>query len=418
MSATFPQLATAWYDESLARRHIRDAAHARRVAPDALLGAVLARTAASIPPNVMLDLPLRSGLNFFTALIGESGDGKSKANRVACELLPDVCENDELPIGSGEGLIDVYMELVDEITDGSSKPRRVKRQRHDRAYFYFDEGEILLRHKKRQDTTIEQNLRTAWVGGPIGTTNADSEKRRRLEANSYRLALTMGLQPMYAGQLLVDHEGGTPQRFLYVSAVDAYMPETRLTWRGTLDLPTGYPLLISVDPQIIRLIDENTVRHNRGTKRRDQLDTHADLMTVKMAALIAHLDGVHHVSLDYWNSANLVYDNSRQLRQTLQQRAKIEKRAHLDERLTDKTYADEVTEAARQKRDLHRIIAVMGRAVIKRGPLPEPMLLSALGRDRHKIPDDELIEAAVREGLIVKVNDKPIEYGPPRAYDK
>jgi hypothetical protein len=46
------------------------------------------------------------------------------------------------------------------------------------------------------------------------------------------------------------------------------------------------------------------------------------------------------------------------------------------------------------------------------------MLLSALGRDRHKIPDDELIEAAVREGLIVKVNDKPIEYGPPRAYDK
>ena len=94
MSAQFPQLATAWYDESLARRHIRDAAHARRVAPDALLGAVLARTAASIPPNVMLDLPLRSGLNFFTALIGESGDGKSKANRVACELLPDVCEND------------------------------------------------------------------------------------------------------------------------------------------------------------------------------------------------------------------------------------------------------------------------------------------------------------------------------------
>jgi hypothetical protein len=223
---------------------------------------------------------------------------------------------------------------------------------------------------------------------------------------------------MYAGQLLVDHEGGTPQRFLYVSAVDAYMPETRLTWRGTLDLPTGYPLLISVDPQIIRLIDENTVRHNRGTKRRDQLDTHADLMTVKMAALIAHLDGVHHVSLDYWNSANLVYDNSRQLRQTLQQRAKIEKRAHLDERLIDKTYADEVTEAARRTRDLHRIIAVMGRAVITRGPLTEPMLLSHIGRDRHKIPDDELMETAIREGRIVKVKDNPIEYGPPRAYDK
>ena len=203
-----------------------------------------------------------------------------------------------------------------------------------------------------------------------------------------------------------------------MSAVDAYMPETRLAWRGILELPTDYPLLITVDSQIIRLIDENTVRHNRGTKRRDQLDTHADLMTLKIAAILAHLDGVHHVSLDYWNSANLVYDNSRQLRQTLQQRAKIEKRANLDERLTDKTYADEVTEVARLKRELHRIIAVMGRAVIKRGPLTEPVLLSALGRDRHKIPDDELMETAIREGLIVKVNDKPGEYGPPRAYDK
>jgi hypothetical protein len=61
------------------------------------------------------------------------------------------------------------------------------------------------------------------------------------------------------------------------------------------------------------------------------------------------------------------------------------------------------------------MIAVMGRAVVKRGPLTEPVLLCALGRDRHKIPDDELMEAAIREGLIVKVNDKTGEYGPPRS---
>ena len=57
----------------------------------------------------------------------------------------------------------------------------------------------------------------------------------------------------------------------------------------------------------------------------------------------------------------------------------------------------------------------MGRAVVTRGPLTEPMLLSHIGRDRHKIPDDELMETAIREGLIVKVNDKTGEYGPPRS---
>ena len=410
MSSTFPQLSQSFYDETPALRRIRDAANSRRVAPDAVLGAILCRVAASTSPSVLLDIPTRSGLNFITALIGESGDGKSKANRVACELLPDVCELDGLPIGSGEGLIDVYMETF---IDPETK-QKTKRQGHECAYFYFDEGEMLLRHRQRQDTTIEQTLRSAWSGSTIGTTNADAQNRRLLKNDSYRFALVMGLQPTYAAQLLLDDSGGTPQRFLFVSAVDAYMPESVTSWKGPLDFkPRELTEPIHVDREIIRLIDSNVVKRHKRIIVPDPLDTHRDLMTLKVAALLAVLDGVASVDLERFNRAVIVYDNSRTLRLDLLDRAKIDKRARLDERADEYSIQDARKEENKRDRELARIINVVGNYCQKHGETVKGKLLNALGRDRRTFPDDEVLDKAIKAGLIIET--KPNYYGPRRA---
>lgn len=414
MSAAFPQLPPDFYDESDALTRIRDAANARRVAPDAVLGAILCRVAASINPSIMLDLPTPSGLNFITALIGEAGDGKSKANRVACDLLPKVCELDELPIGSGEGLVDVYMESVDEVVEGRSKPRRVKRQAHECAYFYFDEGEMLLRHRNRQDSTIEQNIRNAWTGGPIGTTNADPEKRRLLANNSYRFALVMGLQPIYAAELIAENAGGTPQRFLFMSAVDANMPDYCPSWRGPLILkPRELVGPIPVDREIVRLIDSIVVKRHRRIIIPDPLDTHRELLTLRVAALLAILDGVEGVDLERWNRAIIVYENSKNVRVELQSRAQIERRDRLDERADEYSYTDARKEANRQERDFVRLVDGIGRMLVNNGPLPLPQIKSRLGRDRDKFPIEDLIDAAIEARLIIHLEKKT--YGPRQA---
>jgi len=362
--------------------------------------------ASSTPPSVLLDLPTPSGLNFITALIGESGDGKSKANRVACELLPNVCELDGLPIGSGEGLVDVYLETF---IDPDSK-RKLKRQKYESAYFYFDEGEILLRHRQRQDSTIEQNLRSAWSGGTIGTTNADSEKRRLLTNDSYRLALVMGLQPTYAAQLLLDDSGGTPQRFLFVSAIDAYMPDSVASWNGTLDFkPRKGTERIPVDREIIRQMDSNVVKRHRRIIVPDPLDTHRDLMTLKVAAFLAILDGAEGVDLEQWNRAVLVNDNSRNIRVDLLSRAQIDKRDRLDKRVDEYAYADAKKEENRRDRDLARLVDGIGRMLVNNGPLTMPIIKSRLGRDRDKFPIEDLIDAAIKANRIVRLENN--KYG-------
>lgn len=408
MSSTFPQLPRSFYDETDALRRIRDAANAQRVAPDAVLGAILCRVAASVNPSIMLDLATPAGLNFITVLIGESGDGKTKANRVACRLLPKVCERDGLPIGSGEGLIEAYMETF---TDPETK-RKLKRQKHERACFYYDEGESLLRHRQRQDSTIESTLRSAWSGSAIGTTNADPERTRLLEDDSYTFALVMGLQPTFAAQFLRDDSAGTPQRFLFVSAVDAYMPDSVAPWKGVLDFkPRELTGPIHVDPEIIRIMDSNTVKRNKRIGVFDRLDSHRDLMTLKVAALLAILDGVDGVDLEHWHRAVLIYENSKNIRADLLNRADIAKRDQLDKRADEYSHTDARKEANRHDRDLARLVNVVGNYCQRYGVNTRARVLNAIAtRDRGKISDAAIIDAAIKAGLIVET--KPNHYGP------
>ena len=68
-------LGEAFFEARPALRNLRDFARARHVAPWALLGVVLARVAAAVPPSVYCR-PTHgtvASLNFFVAICGLSG---------------------------------------------------------------------------------------------------------------------------------------------------------------------------------------------------------------------------------------------------------------------------------------------------------------------------------------------------------
>jgi hypothetical protein len=133
----FPQLPSSFYDQSDFLRHVRQAAHSLRVAPDAVLGATLARIATATPPTTYIDTPEPTTLNLIVGLIAPSGDGKSRAQSTARRLLPDLGlgVNDSLPLGTGEGFVDSYFTNVSVLNDSgkASTLRNAKRSR--RRYF-------------------------------------------------------------------------------------------------------------------------------------------------------------------------------------------------------------------------------------------------------------------------------------------
>ena len=92
---------------------IRQAAHSRLVTPWSVLGAVLARVTAEVPPHVVLPPLVGSdaSLNLAVALVAGSGGGKSGAVSCAQDLIrmPQRFAQDIGP-GSGEGLMMAFLE--------------------------------------------------------------------------------------------------------------------------------------------------------------------------------------------------------------------------------------------------------------------------------------------------------------------
>src|SRR5690606_22591602 len=103
-------------------------------------------------------------------------------------------------IGSGEGLIEQYLELTTEEIDG--KKRQVKKRTKTAAFVTLDEGQALKEMGDRSGATLLETLRSMWSGGDVGQANATQERYRHLPAHSYRLALLAGFQPQHAHSLI------------------------------------------------------------------------------------------------------------------------------------------------------------------------------------------------------------------------
>ncbi len=288
---------------------IRQAAHARLVVPWAVLGAALARVVAEVPPHVVLPPVVGSdaSLNFAVALVADSGGGKSGAMGCAADVvyIPHRLAQDIGP-GSGEGLMMTFLQRNPETKENELKP-------HPLALLTADEvAQIGVVQGRASQATFGATVRTMLTGGSVATTAVDSDRRRLLRANSYRLCVVSGVQPRLADVLLADADAGTPQRWLWLPATDPGWDVLPPAWPGAIRWePPTLPrhdsdgrVRVELPEHARAAIVEARLRRIRDEG--DPLDGHRLLLREKVAAALAILHGGAAITDQWWELAGLI----------------------------------------------------------------------------------------------------------------
>ncbi|MDH2392347.1 hypothetical protein QCN29_26930 [Streptomyces sp. HNM0663] len=392
-------------------QHIRQAAHAEGSSGDVLFYSLLARMSAMISHRItaVSGIGGRASLNLFVAIVAASGGGKSIGTKVARSLLPplDPEFRDGLPIGSGEGIAEAFMGTVDEETGeihakgplkGDPVTKKVRKQVRHNAYFYVDEGQTLARLAERAGSVLGETLRRAAIGETLGQTNASEERTRYVAAGSYSLGMVVGFQPSTAMPVIADASTGTPQRFLWAWAADPAIPDEPPPTPGPLPvnpatLQPGDSLDIVLPERIRRMLWAEHVARNRGELAIDELDGHANLMKVKLSALLALLDGGRtDATEEDWELAEVVWASSCAVRGTLIQRAEREAEA-ARRREQDAKVAQELR-THQAKTDTDRTLERIARLVKKHASAVGGITFGELNR-RLRSSDRDFLRRAV-----------------------
>lgn len=406
--------------------HILHAARTRLVSPYAVLGCVLARIAAFTPPNVCLP-PLIGGgtapLSVYIALRGKSGAGKSSPVSCATDLLPETppgCVG-PLALGSGEGLVEAYMELTEE-TDGGGKKTKVKRQTRNGALFILDEGQMLAEIGNRKGSTILPVLRTAWSGGDPGQANASIETRRSLKAGTYTLGLISLWQDVAGAQLLDDADGGTPQRFVWMPTNDPGAALDGYTWPGRLhwDIPDKIAIggvightPLAVHPDILTEVRTARLLTLHGKLEENPLDAHRRLNKLKIAGCLTLLDNRRDISPDDWRIAERILTVSDQQRDWVLAESRRKAADKVSATIAQAVLKEGAVEQSAAARALRNAAKAAWRAV---DAATEPVGKRAVsrriaGRDRVYVTADDAIAEAVRLGWIAGSDDAGYQPG-------
>lgn len=287
--------------------HVRHAAWARLVSPEAVLVAVLARVVALTPHIVELPAIVGrwAGLSLLVGNVGPSNVGKSAAAGVATELVAvpaglDVA--DGLPLGSGEGLAEMLMGTVPDVNPATGKFEKVRRQVRFNAFVVVDEGQVLGDLAARAGSTLAPTIRTIFSHGTIGQANAAADRTRIVAGTNYTFGIVLGLQPDKAGPLLADAGGGTPQRFVWATALAPRPPV--VDDPGPLDWSPPTPNLLAehegpnrngmrraVFTVAAAVQAEIREDHLLAIEGRGRLGEHHNLRRLKVAAALALLTG-------------------------------------------------------------------------------------------------------------------------------
>jgi hypothetical protein len=422
---------------------IRVYAHSRGVAADMVLYNNLARISGMLPPACRLETrygsDMGASLNLFVAAIGGSGDGKSTGSSLSRSMYaapPTLDFLDGVPLGSGEGVAEAYMGWVlHDIpnTETKSGPRKglpqrekVREQVRRNAFYFADEGQMFTKLQERSGSTLSEVIRTAWYGGTIGNTNADSERNRIIREGDYSMGMFIGFQPETAAPLLADIATGTTQRFLYCSTIDPGIPES-----PPMRIPIQ-PAVFQPQPQMVHLPDEiaEQVWRHHNEKRRGaidvpRLDAHGMLTRLKLAALLALLDDRHLVTTSPsdgtgdWELAEIMWQTSCAVRDHYI--AEAERRATRDRRDRNLSYADreEMAEVMRQKvRDASTKVQRVARLIARH--VHDPVnAVKTVGAAKQKLKSDKrdyfppALDYAIEEGW-VEVNGDDLTPGASR----
>lgn len=363
-------------------QHIRQAAHSQGRPADVLFYSTIARLSGMISPHIkaVTGISGKASLNVFAAAVGPSGSGKSTGQSGARELiLPEDPEfRDGLPVGTGEGIAEMFMGTVDEPTGeihqrgplkGDPVTRKVRKQVRHNGYIYIDEGQTMATLAMRQGSTLAETLRRAAVGEALGQTNASEERTRYVAPGSYSLGLFVGFQPSTAVPLLNDASTGTPQRFFWCWSLDPSIPNNPPEWPGPItkhpgQIRTAEDIDVVFPPRIRRMLWEERTARNRGDLEVAELDGHAGLMKVKAAALFALMDGGRYdVTEEDWELAETVWDTSCAVRDSLVARARRE--AEAQRQATEDAKVSVEVRAHMAKNEVDRRMERLVRLVVK-----------------------------------------------------
>ncbi|MET8481303.1 hypothetical protein ABZV68_29610 [Streptomyces clavifer] len=410
-------------------QQIRQAAHSRNRSGDVAFYSTLARLSGMIPHHIRADTGVADyvSLNLFVALVGPSGSGKSTGVRVGKRLMEAPAEmdfRDGLPIGSGEGMAEVFMgtteEPTGEIIKGGAKKGdpvmvTVRAQVRHNAFFYVDEGASLTRlMNERSGSTLGETLRSAAVGQTLGQTNASKDNTRYIPGGSYSMGLLVGFQPETAAPLFEDVAEGTPQRFLWGTVTDPSIPDEAVDWPGELHawrqvLAVQSETLITFDGVItteLRRVDLANARGESAGEEVGPLDSHAPVMKIKVSSLLAVLAGRLHVTVEDWELAETVWAASCAARDWViayserQRRAEAEKRtvARISEELRLEQ-AKAMAENERADKAVDRLATRLAGVVHQAGGATRKELRAKVaGRDKKHV--SSALELAALRGWI------------------
>lgn len=284
---------------------IRQFAQARRVSPDAMLAGVLARVLTCIDPAVVLPelVGAPASLNSFIAIVARSGGGKGASQGAAAAWFQPrhgMLRFGETTIGSGEGIAAAFAK------PGRSEEGEATTEIHtDSVLADVPEVDTIFAIAGRSGSTLTSELRKAWDGASLGFRNRSAERSVIIPPHGYRLALTVGVQPERSGALLEEAAGGFPQRFVWFTATDPNAPAVApdapepMEWEApTVPARADGKRVMNVCDSARELIVSAAVSRLRGEG--DALDGHALLARLKVAALLALLDGSPAVREDDW----------------------------------------------------------------------------------------------------------------------
>lgn len=423
------QLPLEFWDSRESLKSIRRLAHSKLLPADTTLGAIMARVSGAIPHTFTAESPMgRASLNLPVAMIGGPSAGKSQSARAAREAFPtpDRLENrDALPIGSGEGLTEIFMGTVDEATGelhqkgpykGDPVMVQVRKQTHHNAFVYVDEGKSIGDIEERNGSTLGETIRRAAMGEALGQTNATQERKRYVAPMSYAMGVLVGLQPSIATTLLKDSGTGTPQRFLWLWARDVTISDEVIRHPGTITIPgldashdDDSPVAFRVPDEVAAEMRQRRLHAVRsGGIDDDELNGHEPVMKMKFAALLAIIDGRFHMTLEDWRLAETLWTTSCAVRDDLvglaRREAAVARKAAQDAEVELATRKGDALDAAEVRREA-RLRKVLDHLADAGGRMSRTDLVQRFhSRYRGELPG--VIERGVAKGVLRTVEEE------------
>jgi hypothetical protein len=291
--------------------------------------------------------------------------------------------------------------------------RRAEPQDHIEAIlFSVDEVDSLASMQARSGQTTMSVIRSGFSGETLGYTYR-GRSTEKVEAHTYRMTMTVSVQPERASGLFADSAGGTPQRFMWFPGRDKRITANTPQWpTDTAAQPRRLPPIdnrkLPHNGIQIPAEAEQTIRQAREDSMRgndDALDGHALYCREKFAYALALFDGRTYIDSDDWKLSGIaanVSDWCRLRAQNALTEAEKKMAAQRGQLRGVESYESEISKAVLANEDLNRILkwavekigATEGRRLKKR-----ELTLASNSRNRAKLTEAML--RGVEAGLLV-----------------